>query len=234
MGMIHFVGGEKGGVGKSVMSRLLSQYFIDREQAYSGLDADQSHPTLTRYYGEFTKPINLDKFESIDQIVEEAIETNNSVLVDLPAQSQRFLDHWIDDNDVLEMCEEAEIPLVYWYVADDGRDSVQLLNKFLGKYGERLQCVVVKNHGCGSDFSELEELLAKSQEPAFQDLLQINLPSLHDSTMHKVDKLNFSFWAAANLKDTETPKLGLMERQRVKVWLKKSYGAFDDVFSIIA
>jgi len=97
-----------------------------------------------------------------------------------------------------------------------------------------LQVIVVKNYGCGSDFSELEGLLAKSAEPAFQDLLQISLPSLHDTTMHKVDKLNFSFWAAANLKDTETPKLGLMERQRVKVWLKKSYSAFDEVFGVIA
>lgn len=29
MSMIHFVGGEKGGVGKSVLARLLSQYFLD-------------------------------------------------------------------------------------------------------------------------------------------------------------------------------------------------------------
>ena len=30
MGQIHFIGGEKGGVGKSFTARLLAQYFIDR------------------------------------------------------------------------------------------------------------------------------------------------------------------------------------------------------------
>ena len=128
MSAIHFVGGEKGGVGKSLLSRLLSQYFLDRSMPYIGLDADQSHPTLSRYYGDFTRPINLDFFESTDQIMELALATEQNLVIDLPAQSQRFLDRWIEDNGVLEMCADMQIPLVYWYVVDDGRDSVGLLD----------------------------------------------------------------------------------------------------------
>ena len=60
MSTIHFVGGEKGGVGKSVMSRLLAQYFIDHQMNYSGLDADQSQSTMARYYQEFTKTLDLE------------------------------------------------------------------------------------------------------------------------------------------------------------------------------
>jgi len=52
MSTIHFVGGEKGGVGKSVVSRLLSQYCLDNKMMYAGLDADQSHSTLSRFYPE--------------------------------------------------------------------------------------------------------------------------------------------------------------------------------------
>ena len=36
MSRVHFIGGEKGGVGKSVVSRVLSQYFIDHEIPSSG------------------------------------------------------------------------------------------------------------------------------------------------------------------------------------------------------
>ena len=74
MSMIHFIGGEKGGVGKSVFARLLSQYFIDNAIPYYGLDADRSHPSLTRYYKAFTEPIDLDHFESTDKIMELALE----------------------------------------------------------------------------------------------------------------------------------------------------------------
>ena len=74
MSMIHFVGGEKGGVGKSVLSRLLSQYCLDKGMHYIGLDGDQSHSTTTRYYRDFTRALKLDQFESSDAIMELALE----------------------------------------------------------------------------------------------------------------------------------------------------------------
>jgi cellulose biosynthesis protein BcsQ len=35
---IHLVGGEKGGVGKSLVARLLAQYFIDHSLPFVGFD----------------------------------------------------------------------------------------------------------------------------------------------------------------------------------------------------
>ena len=52
MADIHFIGGEKGGVGKSMMARILAQYFIDHELPFIGFDADKSHGALLRFYGE--------------------------------------------------------------------------------------------------------------------------------------------------------------------------------------
>jgi len=49
MGSLHLVGGEKGGVGKSVVSRLLCQLFIDQQRGFVGLDGDASYPALLRY-----------------------------------------------------------------------------------------------------------------------------------------------------------------------------------------
>ena len=36
MPSINFIGGEKGGVGKSVLARVLAQYFIDKGRALHG------------------------------------------------------------------------------------------------------------------------------------------------------------------------------------------------------
>lgn len=41
MNKIHLIGGEKGGVGKSVVARLLAQYFIDKEIPFVGFDTDR-------------------------------------------------------------------------------------------------------------------------------------------------------------------------------------------------
>ena len=120
MSVIHFVGGEKGGVGKSVFSRLMSQYFLDKHQPFRAFDADQSHHTLTRFYSDYATQINLDEFESTDQIMEATEDATQHILVDLPAQSERFLDRWIEENGVIDLCEEIDVPFYYWYVVDDG------------------------------------------------------------------------------------------------------------------
>lgn len=230
MSIIHFVGGEKGGVGKSVLARLLSQYFLDKSIPYKGLDADQSHATLSRYYRDYTQAINLDHFESIDQIMELALEEKRNVLIDLPAQSERFLDRWIEENGVIEMCQEMNIQLIYWYAVDGGPDSVELLSSFLKKYSEQLNVLVAKNLGRGSDFSNIETLLqSEVAQPITKSVNQFYIPALHAPTMHKLEEYGLSFWAAANLKDNNVEHLGLMERQRSKVWVKKAYQAIDNL-----
>jgi hypothetical protein len=225
MSTIHFIGGEKGGVGKSMVARLLSQYCLDQQLPHIGFDADASHATLTRYYGDYTQPLRLDDFSSIDQIVEVALEEEQQIIIDLPAQSERFLNRWIDDNDALNLCEESGIRVVYWYVTDDGRDSAQLTDAFVNTYGDKVALVVVQNAGRGQDFSELNAKLDSNAQAAAA--IRMTLPALHAPTLRKIEKCNFSFWAGINLKAADAPHLSIMERQRTRVWQRKAYAAFE-------
>ena len=238
MSTIHFIGGEKGGVGKSVCARLLSQFLLDHDIALKGFDADHSHQTLSRTYADSTRAIDLTAFEDIDTIVEAAVEDDCHIVVDLPAQSERFLHRWIDENELAELCEESGITIFLWYLVDDGRDSVQLVKSVAERYQSMMNLVVVRNYGRGKQFTELNQLSCMPQHtPADQALPAnavqvIDLPALHSNTMHRIDQLEFSFWAARHPSSAEAPHLSFMERQRVKVWLKKVYGAFDRVLSV--
>ena len=51
MSELHLIGGEKGGVGKSVVARLLAQYWLDSSKPFVGFDTDRSHGALLRHYG---------------------------------------------------------------------------------------------------------------------------------------------------------------------------------------
>lgn len=225
MSTIHFIGGEKGGVGKSVFSRVLAQYFIDHDQAFSGFDADSSHATLTRFYGQFSQAVFLEKFESTDIIIEKAMMEDVQLVVDLPAQSQRFLMKWMEQNAVLEFCATEDVNVVFWFVMDDGRDCANLANAFVKQFAGDLPVVLVKNFGRGTNFAEL---------PAVEDqelkVLDIELPELYSSTMQKVDHNDLDFWFAAEVKDSA---MSLMERQRVKTWLKRCYAELDRAFNFM-
>jgi len=83
--------------------------------------------------------------------------------------------------------------------------------------------VIVKNYGRGEDFSQFEGSVLE-QEAINRGAQIISINALQSATMRKIDRLNCSFWAAANNSNSRASEcLGLMERQRVKSWLKNSY-----------
>jgi hypothetical protein len=224
MSYIHFIGGEKGGVGKSLVARVLAQYFVDRSIPFTGFDTDKSHGALLRFYADFAAPAVLDRHDSLDPIIEHALEDpQRRILVDLAAQTQQSLGKWLDDADVVGLAQEHGLTLTWWHVMDAGRDSVDLLRQWLDRFGGRIKLVLVLNEVRGDRF----EILGASGELARAEALGarvISLRRLPDTTMQKIDQHGVSFWAAVNHPHRAASGLGLLERQRVKVWLNRAYG----------
>src|ERR1700728_2699018 len=104
MGTVHFIGGEKGGVGKSLLARLLAQYFIDHGQPFLAFDCDRTHGALMRFYSGYSSPVLIDEYQSLDVLIElAAADPVRRILVDLAAQSQQPLARWMGDSRLLEL-----------------------------------------------------------------------------------------------------------------------------------
>ena len=220
MSSIHFIGGEKGGVGKSLTSRLLAQYMIDQQIPFLGFDTDRSHGALLRFYEGFASPVVLDKREAFDVVVEAATENpERRILVDLAAQTHDPLVQWIDDAGVIELAQELGVTLTYWHVMDAGKDSVDLLGKLLDRFGASLQYVLVRNQVRGGDFAVLDQSGLQDKAMALGGKV-ITLKKLHEGVVNKIDADSSSFWKATQ---SEPGGLGLMDRQRLKMWLRDAY-----------
>jgi len=221
---IHLIGGEKGGVGKSMVARLLAQYFIDHQIPFVGFDTDRSHGSLLRFYADFASPALVDRYEALDSIVEAAVEQpGRRVLVDLAAQTHEPLVKWMDESGVLDMADLSGIALYHWHVMDSGRDSVDLLEKLLDRFGQRMNYVLVRNQLRGDDFGQLERS-GQLERAKGLGAKVVDLKRLHDAVVQKIDARNASFWAAKNGSAIDGPGLGLMERQRLKLWLNHAFG----------
>lgn len=227
MATVHFIGGEKGGVGKSLLARLLAQYLIDRQLPFLGFDSDRSHGALLRFYSGYASPVAIDRFESLDAVLEAAAEQpDRRILVDLAAQTHEPLVRWLDESGVIELSQELGLSIRYWHVMDSGRDSVDLLARWLDRFGDQLPLVIVLNAARGDDFTIFEQSGLRERATALGASI-ISVPRLHEAAMTKIDARSISFWAAANSEDKSYTGLGLLERQRAKVWLRKSYDALD-------
>jgi hypothetical protein len=221
---IHLIGGEKGGVGKSMVSRLLAQYFIDQQIPFIGFDTDRSHGSLTRFYADYASAALVDRYEALDAIIEAAVEQpGRRVLVDLAAQTHDPLVRWMDDSGVLDMADVSGIALTYWHVMDSGRDSVDLLTRLLDRFGQRLHYVLVRNQLRGDDFGQLERS-GQLERARGLGAKVMDLKKLQDTVVQKIDARNASFWSARQ-GGGDGPGLGLMERQRLKMWMSASYAS---------
>jgi hypothetical protein len=220
---IHLVGGEKGGVGKSMVARLLAQYMIDNSIPFLGFDSDRSHGALLRFYAGYASPVLVDNYESLDVIVEAASEQpERRVLVDLAAHTNDQLTQWMQDSQLLEVAPEIGLNIRYWHVMDSGRDSVELLKRLLDRHGNRLNYTLVLNQLRGDDFRILE--LSGQKERAMElGASVITLKRLHETSMMKIDASSASFWAIANKNEADNSGLRILERQRVKLWLTHAY-----------
>ena len=226
---IHLIGGEKGGVGKSMVARLVAQYFIDHEMPFVGFDTDRSHGALLRYYAGYASPVLADRYEALDAIVESAAEQpGRRVLVDLAAQTHAPLVQWMEDSGVLDLADVNGMRVYYWHVMDSGRDSVDLLARLLDQFGPRLRYVLVRNQLRGDDFSQLDRSGEQARALAFGAQV-ITFKHLHDPVVNKIDAANASFWSAKNNTGKDGPGLGMMERQRLKMWLAHAMAEINKV-----
>jgi hypothetical protein len=225
MSHIHFVGGEKGGVGKSVVARVLAQRLIDRELPFAGVDADLSHGAFARFYSDFAQPVDLASSESADQIMDRALGAERRVLVDLPAQSARGLHAWFSGANVLEFAKETGIAVTFWHVTDGGFASLSELDRGIQLFGRDARHIVVKNHCRAKNFGAYEISDAKRTLETVSGRT-LDIPELDATAMYKVDRAGCSFWGAVHRTEGEGV-LSPLDRQRVKLWLAQCYANLD-------
>ncbi|MFG6668321.1 mobilization protein [Halomonas sp. HNIBRBA4712] len=231
MACVHFIGGEKGGVGKSMTARVLAQYYIDHDRTFIGFDGDASHGTFSRFYADYASPVVIGDDESLDGVLM-AVEAHpeRDLIIDLAAQSSQALNRWLDDTDVFALLDELGLSVQWWHVMDDGADSVTLLQTLLKRLrGEPVSIVVVQNLGRGESFERFRQSDTCREAKAAGARL-IELPKLHAKLTQKIDFNDSSFWAVAN----DRRLMNIAERQRMKVWLRQAYRELEGVVAMDA
>jgi hypothetical protein len=98
----------------------------------------------------------------------------------------------------------------------------------LDRFANRLRYVLVLNQIRGDDFSILKQSGEEERALAL-GARTISIKRLNESAIQKIDATSSSFWAAQNSADKENTGMGLMDRQRVKMWMRHVYQEIDAV-----
>jgi hypothetical protein len=136
---IYYVGGGKGGVGKSMVSLTLIQYLIDKygeSKTINLIETDESNPDVGRVYRGKIPVTNviLDEGEKGWILMSELIETSTSTLFVINSAARSNMGIRKHGRNFTAVLESGKVPysLVTLWPMNRQKDSVNLLEDFLG------------------------------------------------------------------------------------------------------
>jgi hypothetical protein len=223
--------GEKGGVGKTTVARVIADFLNSRDTAFRAFDAEGSTGQLLRFHPSETAAVDVSNAASIAPVLDYVMEAGGKrvALVDLGARSGEDVKNWLYRGGALEEAEGGRLGITVVYVLGGAVDSVGHLKECFGALGRDVSYVVVKNFGVAGKFDVYD------QSNVRQDLLsvgarEIAFPALDGSVYQAVDRAIVSFSAFA---EGPNGHFGYTERRYCRTWLRECYTALEDVATVL-
>ena len=135
--MIHMVLQGKGGVGKTFVSSMLTQYLMSKYEKVLAFDTDSVNPTFSQYKALEVRHINLMEGNRINErnldiLIETFLtEEANAIVVDNGASSFVPFSNYLIENEVIDMLKEAGKDVMIHTILEGGQglnDTLQGLN----------------------------------------------------------------------------------------------------------
>ncbi len=252
---IIFVGGQKGGVGKSFATKSLVEYFWHRRVNYQLIEADQDNPDVAIVYDKERLPDIYDQglsdtgtnnfsltpceyigfSDSKYRIAEPDVIFTSALdritIVNLPSNVEEQVNNWLNKSDILGLKEEYDVELYKLFLTDGSYSSIKLLYTSLKEHGEDIHHVLVKNLGRVTGGANFEYLYKDEEfEKAVSkfDIEDVNLPMLYPQEQFFLDKNGLTFLEGKEILIDE-PGYGIVSAQRVVNFRKEVFAMLEGI-----
>ncbi|MES1258047.1 MAG: hypothetical protein ABUS51_06440 [Acidobacteriota bacterium] len=223
--------GEKGGVGKTTVARVLADFLTSRKTAFRAFDAEGSTGQLLRFHKNETASVDVGDAASIAPVLDYVMDGagRRIALVDLGARSGEDLKNWLYRGGALEEAEGGRLGITVVYVLGGAVDSVGHLKECFNALGRNVSYVIIRNFGVAAKFDIYD------QSNIRKDLLaigaqEVSLPSLDGSVYQAVDRSSLPFSAFA---ESQGANFGFTERRYCRTWLRECFAAIEEVASFL-
>ena len=145
---IHLSNCKKGGVGKTVLSKLKAAFCLEAGLDFYAIDADRQESFL-KAHADFALPTQfseLDRNLKIpDRILDLALE--KLVLVDLSGNVEEAFHHWLTMSDILEAAVDLGVEVQNWYLLDDSQECYEGFVRTIEFMQDKVKHILVRNFG---------------------------------------------------------------------------------------
>lgn len=242
---VHFIMQGKGGVGKSVVARLLQEYMIAAERDYVGFDADPVNQTFAAHGSDRIKTVDLLDGNRIvpqrfDEMIEEISEhEGKAIIIDTGASSFLPFMDYIDKTGNIELLQEEGFEVFIHTVVTGGTSAKDTVYGFLElskRFGESCNIIVWENSYFdpvrvdGKSFTEMEDVAKAFADERVSALMELDKEyELVEEDLKRFLEQGESF---AQASDKGNKTFNLATRKRLRDLGNKYFQMLDPVIGV--
>jgi hypothetical protein len=225
------VGADKGGVGKTTVTRTLVDYFTVHQVPIRVFDTEAPKGTLKRFHPEVSNIVDAASVSDQMQIIDMLSTTDATVtIVDIRAGLLSPTLRSLRDIGFLNAVKKGFIDLVVLHILGSSITSLSEIEDTTpytlgGKY------FVVKNFINDSSFFEWDQATHAAYFKTFSDSMVISIPKLNEMAYEQVELASVSFRTFVHNKNLngEATNYSFVLRGYVRHWLGNVWAEYDRV-----
>ena len=223
--------GEKGGVGKTTVARVVADFVNSRGLTFRAFDAEGATGQLLRFHPSETAAVDVAHAADIAPVLDYVMEGAGKrlALVDLGARSGEDLRNWLHRGGALEEAAAARLGITIIYVLGGAIDSVGHLKECYASLGREVNYVIVKNYGVAEKFEIYDQSKVRKELLAV-GAREIAFPALDPSVYQAVDRSSLPFSSFA---ENVGGNFGFTERRYCRTWLRECLTALEEVATVL-
>jgi hypothetical protein len=226
---VILVGADKGGVGKTTVSRALLDYFIAHNVPTRAFDTESPKGTLKRFHPDITEVVDM--HSTADQMrVFDTLSSAQVTVIDIRAGLLSTTLRALRDIGFLEAAKKAQLTFTVFHILGPSIASLGEIDETAG-FMDDAHYILVKNFINNTTFFEWDPATYNSYFKRIKGAAEITVPKLNEMACEQVEVASAPFVSFVANKDGkgDAANYSFVLRGYVRHWLGNVWAEFDRV-----
>jgi hypothetical protein len=228
---VIIVGADKGGVGKTTVTRTLLDYFSAHNILTRAFDTEAPRGTLKRFHPVMTEIVDMNAVSDQMRIIDtlNTAEVKLSV-IDVRAGLLSTTLVAMRDMGFLDAVKEKQFTLGVFHILGASISSLDEIAETSGFVGDA-SYFLVKNHVNETSFFDWDPAIYKAYFKKIKDAVELTVPKLNEMAFEQVELagVSFSSFAANKRANNDPATYSFVLRGYVRNWLGQVFAEYDRI-----
>lgn len=217
------VGADKGGVGKTTVSRVLLDFLDEQGIATRAFDTEAPGGTLKRFYGDIAEVVNMDNTADQMRIIDTLEQERETVsVVDVRAGQLRRILETLEEVGFLDAAAEGEFNFMLFHILGSSIASLDEISE-TSPFAEDAHYYLVKNYVSEGSYFEWDPDTYRTYFNQVKSATELTIPRLNDLAYEQVDLAGVPFSSFVNDRANS-----FVLRGYVRSWMERCFTEFEE------